>query len=81
MDQTTSAHKAVLRNLGERSEDPNMNGSFMSVPVVIIKKRLNLDASLYTLLQIFLITLFEKIPLSRGFLDKAHGTDDDTSSN
>ena len=31
----------------------------MSVLVAIIKKRLNLDASLYTLLQVFWITLFD----------------------
>lgn len=39
------------------------------VLVAIVKKRLNLDASLYTLLQIFSVTLFEKIPLNQGFLD------------
>jgi len=39
------------------------------VLVAIIKKRLDLDASLYTLLQIFSVTLFEKIPLNKGFLD------------
>ena len=33
------------------------------VLVAILKKRLNLDASLYTLLQILSVTLFEKIPL------------------
>ena len=51
------------------------------VLVAIIKKRLNLDASLYTLLQIFSITLFEKIPLNKDFLDRSHGTDNDTFSN
>ena len=33
------------------------------VLVAILKKRLNLDASLYTLLQILSVTLFEKMPL------------------
>jgi hypothetical protein len=33
------------------------------VLVAIVKKRLHLDASLYTLLQIFSLTLFEKTPL------------------
>ena len=37
------------------------------VLVVIVKKRLNLDASLYTLLQIFSLTLFEKIPIQQAF--------------
>ncbi len=39
------------------------------VLVAIIKKRLHLDASLYTLLQVFSLTQFEKIPLNKGFLD------------
>ena len=33
------------------------------VLVAIVKKRLNLDTSLYTLLQILSVTLFEKIAL------------------
>ena len=39
----------------------------VSVLVAIIKKRLNLDASLYTLLQIFSLTLFEKMPIQQAF--------------
>ena len=35
------------------------------VLVAIVKKRLNIDASLYTLLQIFSLTLFEKMPSSK----------------
>ena len=37
------------------------------VLVAIIKKRLNLNASLYTLLQILSVTLFEKMPLQQAF--------------
>jgi len=37
------------------------------VLVAIVKKRLNLDASLYTLLQIFSLTLFEKMPVQQAF--------------
>jgi hypothetical protein len=36
------------------------------VLVAIIKKRLALDASLYTLLQILSVTLFEKIPIHQA---------------
>jgi hypothetical protein len=36
------------------------------VLVAIVKKRLNLVASLYTLLQILSVTLFEKIPISQA---------------
>jgi transposase len=41
------------------------------VLVAIIKKRLNLDASLYTLLQILSVTLFEKMPIQQAL----QGTD------
>ena len=36
------------------------------VLVAIVKKRLDLDASLYTLLQILSVTLFEKMPIHRA---------------
>ena len=37
------------------------------VLVAIVKKKLQLDASLYTLLQILSLTLFEKMPLQQAF--------------
>jgi hypothetical protein len=37
------------------------------VLVAIIKKRLQLDLSLYTLLQILSVTLFEKMPIEQAF--------------
>jgi transposase len=37
------------------------------VLVAIIKKKLHLDASLYTLLQILSVTVFEKMPLQQAF--------------
>lgn len=48
------------------------------VLVALIKKRLNLDASLYTLLQILSVTLFEKMPIQQalqGIDDQAENTD------
>ncbi len=39
------------------------------VLVAIVKKRLELDSSLYTLLRVFSVTLFEKILLDKGFPD------------
>ncbi len=51
------------------------------VLVAIIKKRLNLDASLYTLLQVFSVTLFEKIPLNKALFDTTHILEDDMISN
>ena len=45
------------------------------VLVAIVKKRLNLDASLYTLLQILSLTLFEKMPILQA-LSQAQPTSD-----
>jgi hypothetical protein len=41
------------------------------VLVAIIKKRLNLDLSLYTILQVLSVTPFEKIPLDHAFSNAA----------
>lgn len=43
------------------------------VLVAIVRKRLNLDVSLYTLLQIFSLTLFEKMPLQQAFEGESDG--------
>ncbi len=51
------------------------------VLVAIIKKRLDLDASLYTLLQVFSVTLFEKIPLNKDFLDTMYTSEETMLSN
>jgi len=46
------------------------------VLVAIVKKKLHLDTSLYTLLQIFSVTLFEKIPLNNEFLNMEYSSSD-----
>ena len=51
------------------------------VLVAIIKKRLNLDASLYTLLQVFSVTLFEKIPLNVDLFKSKGLSESDIFSN
>ncbi|WP_432276063.1 IS4 family transposase [Banduia mediterranea] len=51
------------------------------VLVAIVKKRLDLDASLYTLLQIFSLTLFEKMPIQQAFLGHRHNSELDETSN
>jgi len=45
------------------------------VLVAIVKKRLQLDASLYTLLQILSVTLFEKLPLHQALAGNEHSSD------
>lgn len=51
------------------------------VLVAIIKKRLNLSASLYQILQILSLTLFEKIPLDQLLNSNQQDTDEPISSN
>ena len=41
------------------------------VLIAIVKKRLHLDVSLYTLLQILSVSLFEKMPIQQAFSDPA----------
>ena len=45
------------------------------VLVAIIKKRLKIDASLYTILQILSVTIFEKMPLSQVLTEMRYKTD------
>jgi len=51
------------------------------VLVAIVKKRLNLDASLYTLLQILSLTLFEKITLQQSLTNTNDISDIDQFNN
>lgn len=51
------------------------------VLVAIVKKGLNLDASLYTLLQIFSLTLFEKMPIQQAFSGSSHTSEQGSNSN
>lgn len=51
------------------------------VLVATIKKRLGLDASLYTLLQILSLTLFEKMPILQAFARSDYNSDDSVSDN
>jgi len=46
------------------------------VLVAIVKKELHLDASLYTLLQILSVTVFEKMPLQQAFIESTHPSND-----
>ena len=47
------------------------------VLVAIIKKRLNLDISLYTILQILSVSLFEKTPILQALAPADYENDDD----
>jgi len=51
------------------------------VLVAIVKKRLNLEASLYTLLQILSITLFEKMPIGQALTGSEYRLANDLQCN
>ncbi len=63
-------HLRIKRFFGT-SENAVKAQIWIAVPVyvlvAIVKKKLQLDASLYTLLQILSVTLFEKMPLQQAF--------------
>ena len=51
------------------------------VLVAIVKKRLNVDRSLYTILQILSVTLFEKTPISQAFSETYYTEPNDYNCN
>ncbi|MCP4606100.1 MAG: IS4 family transposase [Proteobacteria bacterium] len=51
------------------------------VLVAILKKRINIDASLYTILQILSVTLFEKTPIWRALSQFDYKLKEDTTNN
>jgi IS4 transposase len=61
--KTALANQGLLRDLRERRQDQLWIAIAVYVLVAIVKTRLHLEASLYTILQILSVSLFEKIPL------------------
>jgi hypothetical protein len=53
----------------------------INVLVAIVKKRLDLPGSLYTLLQVISVTLFEKMPISQALQKKDYDNSRLTNSN
>ena len=47
------------------------------VLVAIVRKRLNIEASLYTLMQVFSVAIFEKVAIKTAFLPGAYNSDGD----
>ena len=45
------------------------------VLVAIVRKRLNIEASLYTLMQVFSVAIFEKVAIKTAFLPNAYDFD------
>jgi len=51
------------------------------VLVAIVRKRLRLEVSLYTLLQVFSVTVFEKMPIQSALFAAPYRLDDAEDSN
>jgi Transposase DDE domain len=51
------------------------------VLIAIVRKRLRLDVSLYTLLQVFSVTVFEKMPIQAAMLTASNGFEEAIDSN
>ena len=66
VDQAASSDQAVLRHVGERGEDADLDCRLGLRPRRHRQEGLDLDASLYTLLQILSVTLFEKMPIHQA---------------
>jgi len=66
MDQTTSAHQGFLRDQRERREDPDLDRRQRLRARGHHRKRLELEASLYQILQIFSVTPFRENPHFTG---------------
>jgi hypothetical protein len=47
------------------------------VLVAIVRKRLNVEASLYTLMQVFSVTIFEKLAIRTAFLPGVYNSESD----
>ena len=71
MDQAASAHQGVFRHERNAVKTQIWIAISVYVLVAIVKKRLGVAASLYTILQILSLTLFEKTPLDQLLNDAA----------
>lgn len=66
MDQAASAYQAVLRPQRDAVKTQIWTAVASYVLVAIVKKELQIEASLYQLLQILSVTLFEKMSLQEA---------------
>ncbi len=69
MDQTAPAHQELAP---PRTKTQIWIAVCVYVLIAIVRKRLALDASLYTILQTVSVTAFEKIPLDQLLNSGAH---------
>ena len=63
MDQAASSYQSLFRHSENAVKSQIWIAVSVYVLVAIVKKRLNLSASLYEMLQILSLTMFERMPL------------------
>jgi hypothetical protein len=51
------------------------------VLVAIVRKRMNLEASLYTMMQVISVSIFEKMPIQSAFSPEVYSSDPDIENN
>ena len=67
MDQAAPANQGLLRNERQCCEDQIWIAVAIYVLIAIIKKRHAMEPSLFQILQILSVTLFEKVPILQAF--------------
>jgi len=72
MDQAASAHQILFGHRRIAVKTQVWIAISVYVLVAIIKKRLKLKASLYTILQILSVTIFERMPLNQMVTDSEY---------
>ena len=73
--------KAFFGHSQKRGTHSNLDRDIYHVLVAIVKKRLNIPGSLYTILQILSVTLFEKMPLYEVLTNHDYNTQIDLHTN
>lgn len=81
MDQTASAHQVFFGTSSNAVKTQVWIAVSVYVLIAIVRKRLGCEASLYELLQVLSLTLFEQTPLSRAFLSAELQNVDDLACN
>jgi len=67
LDQAAPTHQGFLRHSENAVKTQVWVAVSVYVLVAIVKKQLGLDLSLYKILQILSVTVFEKTPILEGF--------------
>ena len=81
MDQAASSDQTNLWYVGNAVKTQIWIAVSVYVLVAIVRKKLNLDVSLYTLLQALSLTLFERMPLQQAFPGDDYNSENTPISN